>query len=69
METRSGALFKLGDGPFNFGWNKRHCRLEGNQLLYYASPTEKNPRGTLDITEVGVSQIYALRGRDFSFSL
>lgn len=66
---KTGYLYKLGDGPINFNWNMRYCILDHWTFLYFTEPTERNPRGIFDIREAGISQLYSLRGNDYSFTL
>ena len=69
MSQKAGPLFKLGEGPFNFGWNRRFAKLENESLYYYKSSTEKHHKAVLDIREAGVSQIYDNHGKDWTFTL
>jgi hypothetical protein len=52
---KTGLLYKLGDGPINFKWNKRYCVLNNYQFSYYGNEREKKPRGVLNLREAGIS--------------
>lgn len=53
----SGFLHKLGDGVFNTTWNQRFFILDGDQLKYYKTPTEKQPRDRVSVRQALVQRI------------
>jgi hypothetical protein len=62
------TLYKLGDGPINYDWNKRFCSIEATELIYSQSLND-NDKKTINIQGAAVSNICKIKGKNFSFCI
>lgn len=81
MFFKSGYMFKLGDGPINYDWNRRYfvldCKIkttykyiaQAQELTYYLSETETTARGSIMLAEALISNITLIKERQHSFSV
>lgn len=67
----TGYLYKMGDGPINYDWNRRYFVLDrdNKKLSYFLRETDKSARGHIDLSHATVSQMMPIKGRDYSFSI
>jgi hypothetical protein len=49
-------VYKLGDGPFNYDWNPRYVKIEGTELFYSPTPSDRDMK-TINIIGGAVSSI------------
>ena len=61
-------LYKLGEGPINYDWNKRYCSIEATELIY-SQATNDNDSKTINIQGAAVSNICKIKGKNFSFCI
>ena len=61
-------LYKLGDGPINYDWNKRYCTIEATELIYSQSLNDIDEK-TINIQGAAVSNICKIKGKNFSFCI
>ena len=61
-------LYKLGDGPINYEWNKRYCTIEATELIYSQSLNDIDKK-TINIQGAAVSNICKIKGMNFSFCI
>lgn len=67
----TGYLYKRGNGPINFDWNRRYVVLdsENKKLSYFLRETDAKGRGQIDLTEAIVSGVSEIKGRHNSFTI
>ena len=68
---KSGYIYKLGDGPFNFDWNMRYIVLdEANMTLaYFMNERDSEPRGIIPLKGALISNVTQIKEREHSFSV
>jgi hypothetical protein len=67
----TGYLYKMGNGPINYDWNKRFLVLdqENKKLSYFLSESDKKARNHIDLEKSSVSQLMPIKGRKYSFCI
>ncbi|CDW82058.1 oxysterol binding family protein [Stylonychia lemnae] len=68
---KSGNIYKLGEGPINYGWNLRFFVLDelNQDLTYYQNEEEVKPNGTIHLVDALISNITLIKEREHSFSI
>jgi len=61
-------LYKLGDGPINYDWNHRFAWIEGSELFYSPSLSDREKK-TLNISGAAVTNICRIKGKDYAFGI
>jgi hypothetical protein len=61
-------LYKLGDGPINYDWNKRYCTIEATELIYSQTPNDMEQK-TINIQGAAISNICKIKGKNFCFCI
>lgn len=67
----TGYLYKMGEGPINYDWNKRFLVLDqdNRKLSYFLSESDKSARGHINLENSSVSQLMPIKGRKYSFCI
>lgn len=58
--------FKLGDGPINYEWNRRHFAIEATDLIYSQSESFEDKK-SINIQGAAVSQIAEIKSHKYAF--
>jgi hypothetical protein len=67
----TGYLYKMGNGPINYDWNKRFLVLdqENKNLSYFLTESDQKARGHVDLLISSVGQLMPIKGRKYSFCI
>lgn len=67
----TGYLYKMGDGPINYKWNRRFMVLDPDNkvLSYFLRETDSKARGHINLRNATVSQVMPIMSRQYSFSI
>lgn len=56
-KSKTGFLYKKGEGPIDYNWNHRYLVLDGKNLFYYKYASDKTPRGSIRLEDFILSTI------------
>ena len=70
-EMMESYIYKLGDGPINYNWNKRYITLNylTKELSYFMYEEDAKPRGSINVASALISNIELIKDRPHSFMI